>query len=164
MKLTREFDVAAPRERVATALCSESFQLEVERARVEVVSTAYHVTERSESSLCFEIRSVEYKRTKLGGIDRSGTLDAVTRCRWSAKDHALSWEYAGGAGERVKLSGVYRLHAGEVEGPTNVTYEMNIDVRIPLIGGQIAKLIAREFENTWPRYQAILRRHTAGRD
>jgi hypothetical protein len=160
MKLVRSFDVPAPVPRVAAAYCSEAYNVEAERSRPEVVSTAYHAVERDAQHVVFEIRSVEHKRTKIGGIDRSGTLESVTRMRWDEGRSSLSWTYSGAAGRRVSISGVYQLQA-KSDSETEVVHELAVEVSIPLLGNQIAKLIAREFESTAPRYEQMLRRHAA---
>jgi hypothetical protein len=55
---------------------------------------------------------------------------------------------------------VYRLRADGAA--TSLEHEVQIAVDIPLIGGQIAKLAAKEFQGGLPRYDDILRRHAGG--
>ncbi len=157
MKVTHTFEVPCPLEPVASAICSEGFQLESDRAREGVVSSSYAVVERGEGLLVFEVRSVEYKRTKLGGLDRSATTTATTRFRWSAGARALEWSYHGEGGGRMKLGGSYRLAPSSAG--TRVSCETTIEVDIPLLGGQIAKYISRQLEQSWPQLDALLTRH-----
>jgi hypothetical protein len=161
MNVIRRFSIAAPLERVRDVLCSEEFQLEIERQRAEVVSTDFRRIEEGTERNVFELESVEYRRTRLGAIDRSGTCTSTTRNTWDGVRRTLSWVYSGGAAPaRMAVSGVYRLRA---EGErTAVEHEVTIEVKVPIIGGQIAKLAAREFVETAPRYEDALARNAAG--
>jgi hypothetical protein len=164
MKVLRSFTIPASLEDAAATLCSESFNLERERMREEVVSTSFHLLEESAELRVFEVRSVEYRRTKLGSIDRSGTCESKTQNRWDGRAHMLSWVYSGGAAPtRMAISGVYRLTPDGRSEATRVEHDVSIEVKVALIGGQISKLAAREFEQTAPRYEQLLVRHAVGR-
>ena len=162
MRVLRRFTIPASLEDASAAICSEAFNVEREKMRDEVVSTSYHLVEESPEHRVFEMRSVEYKRTKLGGIDRSGTCESKTQNRWDGRARSLSWVYSGGAAPaRMAVSGVYRLtSSGE---STSVEHDVSIEVKVALIGGQISKLAAHEFEKTAPRYEQLLGRHAAQR-
>lgn len=158
MKLVRSFVVDAPPERVGAALCSEAFNVAAERERPEVLSSRFEVLERGEDSLLFELRSTEYKRKKTGGLDRSGTVESVTRHTWSEPEQTLSWEYRGAGSRWVTVAGVYRLTPSGAA--THVLHDITIEVHVPLLGGAIAKLIAREFDAAADRFQRLLTRHS----
>lgn len=158
MNVHRRFTIPAPVEAVAVAIGSEAFNLERERGREEVVSSSFHLLEEGAERRVFEVRSVEYRRTKLGGIDRSGTCESTTRNTWDGRARTLSWVYSGGAAPaRMAVSGVYRLIPDGAG--TRVEHDVSIEVKVALIGGQISKLAAHEFEKTAPRYEQLLARH-----
>jgi hypothetical protein len=158
MRVLRSFTIPAPLEDASAAICSEAFNVERDRMREEVVSTGFHLIEESSELRVFEVRSVEYRRSKLGSIDRSGTCESTTRNRWDGRAKTLSWVYSGGAAPaRMAVSGVYRL-SGDGQS-TRVEHDVSIEVKVALIGGQISKLAAHEFEKTAPRYEQLLARH-----
>ena len=162
MKLVKRFEVAAPPERVGSALCSEAFNVEAEEEREEVLSTKQVPVEETGRGRVFEVRSTEYKRKKTGGIDRSGTVQSVTRHTWDDSAKTLSWVYQGAGAKWVKVTGVYRLTPSGKG--TLVVHDINIDVNIPvpLLGGAVAKLISREFDKAQDRFQRLLTKHALG--
>ena len=162
MKLNRRIPLEAPLETASEILLSEAFNVEREKAREEVVSTAFHLVDKGQDRTVIELRTTEYKRTMTGAIDRGGTAQSVTRSTWNARDRTLSWTYEGGAAPlRMHLSGVYRF---EAQGPrTTLTHEITIEVKVPLIGEKIAKIAAREFEKTAEVYEKIMQRHARER-
>jgi len=145
MKIVRHIPLEAPPDKALQVIGAEPFNMGRERRRPEVVETSYHVVEQSAGRLVFEIRTTEYRRTMTGGIDRGATCKSVTRSVVSDKDGTLSWIYEGGAAPvRMKMSGVYRVAPGPAG--SDVTHEVTIEVKVPLIGEKIARLAGREFE------------------
>ena len=160
MKYRTSWTVPAPLEKVALAFCSEGYNVEEAVSREDVKSASFKPIAEGPDSREFEIHYVEYRRTKLGKLDKSGTARAVTESVYRDKDRTLRWVYKGPE-TRVSIAGTYRLEpAGE---QTRVFHETDIDVRIPVIGGRIAKVIAEEFGKAMPRVQRILERHATGR-
>jgi carbon monoxide dehydrogenase subunit G len=157
MKLVKSFSVDAPPERVAQALCSEAFNVAAETDREEVVSARVVAIQELPESRVFEVRSTEYKRTRLGRIDRSGTVESVTRHTYDPRVMTLSWDYRGAGSRWVTVAGVYRL-SPSADG-TRVVHDITIDVHVPLLGEKIAKLIAREFDEAAGRFERLLRRY-----
>ncbi len=158
MNVTHRCRIEAPVEKVAEALVSEAYNLEAERGREGVVSTAWREIERNEHKVVFELRTTEYQRTKTGGLDKSGTFVSITTSDLDRARNVLTWTWRKESGvSRLKLSGTYRLRADGAS--TSLEHEVQIEVNIPLIGGQIAKVAAKAFETGLTRYDDILRRH-----
>jgi hypothetical protein len=61
------------------------------------------------------------------------------------------------------LGGVYTL-APLGDDQTKFTHEVTIEVKIPIIGKQIAKLIAKEFEARDDRYERVWKKYLDRRD
>jgi hypothetical protein len=161
MKIEKTFTIPAPPARVAEALCSEAYNVEEGNGRADVASTRYRPLSKTDERVEFAVDYTEYKRTKLGRIDKSGTVGASTRCTYTRATSTLEWVYSNEASTRITLRGRHRL---EPEGErTRLRYEMEIDVRIPLIGDQIAKLIVKEFDTDLARTIALIERHATGR-
>ena len=150
--------IPAPLERVAAVLCDEAYNLEVEQGREGVVSVSFEELQRDAQEVRFVLHSVEYARKKTGGLDRSKRENSTTTSRYRVADRVLTWNYQGANGDkRFVLRGTYRLTPeGE---QTRMVHEVQVEVRIPLIGRQIAKFIVKSFEKDVPRYQAAMRRY-----
>ena len=159
MKVVRTLRLDAPRDRVASALCCEAFNVETERRREGVVSTRFELLEETDARVVFELHTIEYKRNKLGRLDKSATFPSVTHSVHEVAAHELRWKYIAGDGmaKRIKLSGIYSLRAEDAG--TLLSHEIEVEVDIPLIGGRIAKLMAKELDATMPLIEAALRRH-----
>ena len=161
MKLRKEFHFDQPPERVSAVLCSAAFNVATDEAREDVRSSSYHLVEESNGDLVFEMRSEEYKRTMTGGIDRSGTSTSVVRNEWNANARTLSWVFRGkGMAAKVQISGVYRVQQ-EGHG-THLVHDVDVEVSIPLVGRKIAKIVAKEFDQTVPTFERLLREHLTG--
>lgn len=159
MKTRSTFVVSAPPEKVGEAFCSEAYNLAEGQGRDDVASVQYKLIRESEDEVLYEVHYVEYKRSKLGKIDRSGTTNAHTENRYDPREMTLSWIYRSASGKhRFHLSGIYRFQLQGTK--TQVVCEADIDVRMPLIGNQIAKLIAKEFKKDMPRIQRLLEQHS----
>ena len=158
IRIERTFTIAASIHRVGRALSSEHYSIEWARMR-EAVQSAHHVVIHGdlEGQLEYEVRYVEYARTTTGTIDRGKTQHAVTRAVWDAEAQTLRWTYTTEASERFRIEGLYRLTDEGDE--TRVDYQVTIDVRVPLIGGAIAKRVARSYEETLQRVPALLAKH-----
>jgi len=160
MNILHTLQVPVAAGRVTEVLCSEAFNVALEMGRAGVVSTKFEVIESDERRQVFMLRTVEYGRNKLGGIDRGSTLGSTNRTVFDRRSGKLNWVYASDSGPaRIKLSGEYRLSAGD--GGTRVEHELSIEVDVPLIGGQIAKIVAKECKADFPRFDECLRKHLA---
>jgi hypothetical protein len=153
--------IPAPLDRVAAVLCDEAYNVEVEQGREGVVSASFEQQQRDDEQVRFVLRSVEYARKKTGGLDRSKRENSSTSSCYRVADRVLTWEYRAANGDkRFVLRGTYRLSPeGE---QTRMVHEVQVEVRIPLIGRQIAKFIAKSFEKDVPRYQTAMRRRLGG--
>jgi hypothetical protein len=157
-ELRWSFFVPAPVKRVALTLCSEAYAIAEAERRADVASATYGVIRQADPTLEFEVVYVEYARTRTGGIDRSRTTHGRTVSSWDGRGQ-LSWRYESESNARITISGVYRL-APERDG-TRVENEIRVEVRVPLIGTQIAKLVAREIEQGRGEMQQLLIRQAA---
>ena len=157
IQLKHTFTIPATVERVGQALCSEAYSIEGANLREDVQSATHAVISDGAGRLEYEVRYVEYARTKTGKIDRSRTQNARARSVWVQKARTLRWIYTTDVSERFRMEGVYRLtEQGEA---THVDYQVTVDVRIPIIGNQIAKLVAKGVKNEFPQLQALLTRY-----
>jgi hypothetical protein len=154
MTINQRFEVPGTPEQVGDLLASEAFCLEGERVREGVVSAAYCVVEKSADAVTYEIRSVEHKRSMTGGMDKA-TIDTLNRSTWDRRRLDLSWSYKGQEADRIKVGGRYRFVPTGTG--TRIEHDVTVDVNIPLVGGAVAKLIAKGFEAGFKGFEDRLR-------
>ena len=70
----------------------------------------------------------------------------------------LTWSYHGEAGDRMRLGGVYRITPDGADA-SEIAHDIDVEVRVPVIGGQIAKLVARDLDRPRSYYAALLAKH-----
>ncbi len=157
MKVSQAFELPYPWQKVAEVMCDPDFNCDREKLRDATVSCVFEPVDEGELATVFELRAKEHKRKKTGGLDKGTTIETVTKCRWDVKARQQTWDYFG-QDARMKLSGIYKVEPlGEEK--TRFTHEVTIEVKIPLIGKQIAKMIAREFERPDDRYPKLMERY-----
>jgi len=159
MQVTQSFRVPHPLERVEAVLNDTDYLVEREKLREGVISSRYELIQEREHEIIFELRTTEYKRKMTGGLDRSGTVETITKCRSDVTHHTSSWDYHGEAGKVMTLKGVYRLTANGDE--TQLIHDVTVEVKIPLIGKRIAKSIIENFDKPNPSYQELMDRYLA---
>lgn len=154
MKVKQSFILPHAWEAVAKVLVDPSFNVEREKLREGVISSEFVKINEGEHEILFELHTKEYKRKKTGGLDKSGTFQSVTKCRYDGRNKRLRWDYKGEGGGMVRLGGVYILQP-RGDSSTDFVHEVEIEVKIPIIGKQIAKMIAKEFERDDDRYPKL---------
>jgi hypothetical protein len=157
MRVTHASQHASTPDKVVEILASEAYNLDVERHREGVIETRFEGVSRTPEHVVFRLRTSEYARTKTGGIDRSRVLHSTTDSEVDLRGRVVTWRYGTEDGSRVRLSGTLRVE--QVPEGSRVVQAVDIEVSIPLIGGQIAKLIGREMGKTLPETATALDRH-----
>ena len=77
-----------------------------------------------------------------------------THYEWDLKGRRASWTYSSPHGKRVRVWGGTRIDAA---GDNAVLHEeFNCEVKIPLVGGKVEKVILKEVDKYWPRYEQLL--------
>jgi len=142
---------------VVDLLCSETFNVDIQQSRDDVVEARYERTGDDDGELSWDMFLTSYKRTRTGGLDRSATQRSITRYRFEKAPRALHWRHIGEEGGKVDIHGVTRVAP---DGPgARIERDVTIDVRIPLVGRGIARIIEREFEKSLgPLSEGIKRR------
>ncbi|MBW1872541.1 MAG: DUF2505 family protein, partial [Deltaproteobacteria bacterium] len=65
------------------------------------------------------------------------------------------WTLSTTHSERVRVWGAVRIdESGE---HADLIPEVNVEVKIPLLGGKIEKYVGKEIEKSWPRYEQTIR-------
>lgn len=158
MKIKDTFTVPVSLEDLVTVLTSEAYNLDSEKMREGVVSSEYKLKEQDDARTVYEMHTTEYSRSKTGGLDKTSHTHTILTHRYTASNKTLTWVYGNAKGSsRLELSGVYTLTP--LGDQTRLEHEVEINVRIPLIGGRISKFIGKQFEGTFPEHQVLLKKH-----
>ena len=134
---------------------------EFNRARDEAQGTFdVRITElsRSESALTYRVDGKSYAQG-LRGVDQSKVESSVTTYQWDLTNARATWAYEGPHGHRVKVSGTIVLTP---QGDIVVVEEsLSVAISIPLIGGQVEKLVIKEMKTGFETYARVLREHVS---
>lgn len=158
MLVKQSFEVPYNWEIMAKVLCNPEFNIEREKIRDSVIECEFKMIDENERDIEFELRTKEYQRKKTGGLNKNGTVQTVTKCLYDIRAKRLRWDYSGEAGKMIRLDGVYFLTPIGDE-KTRFVHEITIEVKIPILGKQIAKIIAKDFQKSDPRYESLMRRY-----
>jgi hypothetical protein len=111
---------------------------------------------RTQEELILDAEVTEYAKG-IGGVNRSKTEKTRTVYVWNLTARTGEWTYTNPStqGKLAKVWGSSRI---EPDGDTTVLYEeFSVNVKIPLMGGKIEKIVIKEVEKYWPAYEKLLR-------
>ncbi|MFH2008566.1 MAG: DUF2505 family protein [bacterium] len=109
---------------------------------------------RTDTKLVLECEVTEYSKG-MTGVDRSRTEVTQTVYEWDLKARRSSWTYDSPHGNRIKVWGQTRIE--EAGSGCVVHEEFNCDVKIPLVGGKVEKIVLKEVDKYWPLYEKLLK-------
>ncbi len=155
MRTVNEDRIAVTPGRVVELMCSPAFLERAHGARDDVAEARYVDLGAPEGERVFEVLCDQYERHRTGGVDRSRTRQTSLRYHLQADGRTLTWVYDGPDADRVHIRGVTTVtEDGDV---TVVREVVHIDMDIPLIGGLIARLVARDMGRTFDANRAVVR-------
>ena len=109
--------------------------------------------QRTGDRVTFEVHCTEYAKG-LKGLDKSKTEQTVTNYDFDLKSMRGQWEYHGPQGKRTRVWGDMSV---SVEGErARLTQRFNVSIQIPLVGGQIEKLVMKSVDKFWPKYEQLV--------
>jgi len=132
-------------DQVADILCSETFLVDIDKLREEVVDAKYTLIEKTEDITLFEIAVTGYKHNKKGEMDKSGTNTNIAEYRWEKNSQTISVNHKGTG--RIIISGIYTLKP-EKDG-ARLSFDASIDVKIPVIGMLVASRIKKSMQQSF---------------
>jgi len=112
---------------------------------------------RTPDRLTIDCEVTEYAKG-LTGVDKSKTEKTQTVYVWSLTTRTGEWTYSNPSthGKLVKVWGSSRI-APDGDG-TALAEEFNVDVKIPLMGGKVEKIVIKEVKKYWPSFDELLRK------
>jgi hypothetical protein len=144
-------------DRLLAVLLDPEFRAANNRAMGHLSSTSREVL-RTPEKLVLETEVEEYAKG-LTGVDRSKTERTRTTFEWDLSRRVAHWTYQSPHGERVRVWGTITIDPAP-EG-SRLTEVFNVEIKIPLVGGQIEKMVLREADQHWPRYEKLIAEHCA---
>ncbi len=143
-------------EEVAAIMANPDFHYEFDRTREDASGTEMRPREPNGDILEFTMLTQEFRHTKTGGLNRNKTTEGRTDFRWNGGTKILDWQYYSGEDpKRINIRGRYLVQP-DGQG-SRLVHEYSIDIKIPLIGGQVSKLVGKEFIKSFPKFEAAVR-------
>ncbi|MDY0004388.1 MAG: DUF2505 family protein [Polyangia bacterium] len=140
-----------PPDLIQQVLSSPEFQAENFKAQGNPDAKVFEKS-RTDSRLLLVAEVTEYAKG-VTGLDKSKTEQTVTTYDWDLLARRATWTYQS-PHSQVKVWGAIRIDASG--SGTSLTEEFNVEVKIPLLGGKIEKMVLKEAEAYWPRYEKLV--------
>ena len=142
-------------DRALEILSSREFEIEQQAAQEGNKSCEVVPKSSDDEHVEYELRTVEYAKG-ITGLDRSKTIDTTTVVTWDRRKRQSKWVYSGPHDNRVRVWGGTTITA-EGDG-CRIRTRLEVEIKIPLIGGKIESMVVRGTEKHWPAYERILRK------
>ena len=145
------FDV--PPEKLLEVMIDEEYQIARQKSQGALEVNIKEIS-RTDDRLVFEVHAKEYARG-ITGVDKSKTEINVTTYDWDLKAKRGSWKHTTSQGERVKVWGTVQIQPDGDK--SRLVNDFNIEIKIPLVGGKIEKMVMKEVAKSWADYEKIIR-------
>ncbi len=109
--------------------------------------------ERSDARLVYEVHVTNYARG-MTGIDKSKTEDSHATYTWDLEARRGDWTYTTPHGDRVKVWGTLQISESRVG--SRLSNKLNAEVKIPLMGRRIEKMILKGVSDGQPTFEKTL--------
>ncbi|MFH1532877.1 MAG: DUF2505 family protein [Pseudomonadota bacterium] len=147
------FHFDASPDKLLAVLLDPDFQVAREKVQGSVGAVVTDIR-RSDTEYVYAVRTTDYAKT-LTGIDRTKTENANCTYEWDLSRMRCVWTWEGPHGKRARTWGNLRI--SPAGGGTTLDLDFNIDIKVPLIGGKIEKIVLKEVEPGWVRYEKVIR-------
>lgn len=107
---------------------------------------------RTDTKLVLHAEITEYAKG-VTGIDKSKTEQTSTTYDWDLVGKKATWTYQS-PHSQVRVWGAIKIVPNG--GGTALTEDFNVEVKIPLLGGKIEKMILKEVDAFWTRYEKLV--------
>jgi hypothetical protein len=149
----KTFRFEASPQKLLEVLVGKEYQVARQKSQGALEVQVKEVS-RTEDRLVFEVHAKEYARG-ITGVDRSKTEINVTTYDWDLKTKRGDWKHRTSQGERVQVWGSVQVQPdGE---NSKLVNDFNVEIKIPLVGGKIEKMVMKEVEKGWASYEQVIR-------
>jgi len=151
----RTFHIDAPPEAVSAAMRSVELINESEMSR-DALGCEVKEKSQTDTTHAYEVWVTTHART-VKGIDKKKTETNHTEVSWDLTAMTRQWKYNDSRGKLVNVTGSDRLEANG--GGTALHLAANITITVPLAGKMLEKKVKAGFEENWPKYVALIKKH-----
>jgi hypothetical protein len=142
-------------EALLLAVTSSEYQVARETSQGALEATVNELT-RSDARLVYEVHVTNYARG-MTGVDRTKTEDAVATYTWDLERMRGDWTFKTVHGDRIKIWGALTIKP--TAGGAMITSVFNAEIKIPLMGKRIEKMITKGVDENWSLFDETLRAH-----
>jgi hypothetical protein len=147
------FRFNVPPDKLLQVLIDEEYQIARQKSQGALEVNVKEIS-RTDERFVFEVHAKEYARG-LTGVDKSKTEINITTYDWDLKAKRGSWKHTTSQGERVKVWGTVQVQPdGE---NSKIQNDFNIEIKIPLVGGKLEKMVMKEVAKGWANYENVIR-------
>ena len=147
-----------PPERLMQVLLDPGFQVARDKANGSLESRVEEKSRTAERYV-YSMHTKDYARG-MTGIDKSKIEDNRADYEWDLRTRKATWTYHPSAQlGPVRVWGTIKVEADGAGCRLTNTFE--VEVKIPLIGGQAEKMVLKEVDKSWPGFERTIREHHA---
>lgn len=152
--LKKERAVPCTPDRLLAVLTNPEFEVEKQKNISKALDASVKELKRNDAELVYEIHSTEYAKG-MTGLDKSKTEAVVIKTRWNLKERHAEWTWEGSQyGKKVSVSGTISIRPqGE---HCQLVSTMDVEIKIPLMGGVAEKKTLQSIEATWHKFDALV--------
>ena len=148
---TFHFEVSP--DKLLEVLIDQEYQVARQKSQGALEVNVKEVS-RTDDRFAFEVHAKEYARG-ITGVNKSKTEINVTTYDWDLKAKRGTWKHSTSQGDRVKVWGSVQIQPdGE---NSRLVNDFNVEIKIPLVGGKIEKMVMKEVGKSWGAYENVIR-------
>lgn len=155
IRYERTFNIDAPPEAVAAAMRNPELINESEMSR-DALGVEIKDKLSTDSQHDYEVWVTTHART-VKGIDKSKSETNHTEVTWDLRALNRRWTYRDSRGKLVDITGNDRVVASG--NGTSLQLCADINISIPIAGRVLEKKVKAGFEETWPKYVALITKY-----
>lgn len=152
--LKKERTVSCSADTLVSVLTLPEFEIEKQKKASGALDATVKEIRRNEEEYVYEVHSMEYAKG-VTGIDKSKTESIVIKTRWNLKERHAEWTWEGPYGKKVAVSGMMQVKPID-DHHCSLLSTMDVEVKIPLVGSQVEKMVLREVEKNWPKFDELI--------
>ncbi|MBU1538041.1 DUF2505 domain-containing protein [Myxococcota bacterium] len=145
-------------EKLLNLITDASFENEKNKRVNKSLDSQVKEIERTDSSFHFNVTTTDYERG-ITGVNKKKTEQTLYAYKWDLKTRSATWHMTHPMGSKVNINGTVKIiDKGE---RSELQNSMSIEIKIPLVGGKVEKMIVSEIESGWGAYEAIINEYAA---
>jgi len=152
--LKKERTVTCTPDKLLEVLTNPEFEVQKQKNVSKALDASVKELKRSDAELVYEVHSTEYAKG-MTGLDKSKTEAVIIKTRWNLKERHAEWTWEGSQyGKKVSVSGTITIRPqGE---HSSLVSTMDVEIKIPLVGGVAEKKTLQTIEATWHKFDALV--------